>query len=273
MVIGTHDISASLGGYREWRPSGPLARYCEAVWHYDGRRAAPPHRLLPDNKPSLILYTRHDALGRVTDSSILVSGSRMQADWYRPAAGDCQTGLRLYPELAAECAGICPRDFRGISEPPPEGMGRHLEPLTDPGAGLPSGAVVAQLVSRFLSQARDVTLRPEHRAAAMIRKSGGRIPVADLARRLDLCERQLRRRFETVMGITPKAYARLIRHLTAVSLADRQAIPDWADIACMAGYFDQSHMIRDIRELTGTSPARLHAERRAESEMSNTVAA
>jgi len=35
-----------------------------------------------------------------------------------------------------------------------------------------------------------------------------------------------------------------------------------ADLAARAGYFDQSHFIRDCVALAGTSPRALHAERR-----------
>jgi AraC-like DNA-binding protein len=37
---------------------------------------------------------------------------------------------------------------------------------------------------------------------------------------------------------------------------NRGAIVDWASVALDAGYFDQSHMIRDFRAFSGVSPVK-----------------
>lgn len=261
---------AQVGGYREWIPAGPLARYCEAVWSYEANDTPSPHRLLPDNKPSLILYFHHDSQGKSSDYRLLVSGSRVRAAWYYPRPGDRQIALRLYPELAAECAAISPRDYHDVSIAAPDCILSRFSRLMDAADILSPSEAAQQLIAGFLALIKDVDERAEHRAAALIRQAGGQISVSGLADQLGLGERQLRRRFEAVMGLTPKAYCRLIRHLNAMRLADAASDPDWADIACASGYFDQSHMIREIRSLTGISPASLHAERRAESGISNT---
>jgi AraC-like DNA-binding protein len=269
MMMAEQD-TARIGGYREWATTGALSRYCEAVWHYEAGMGAPPHRLLPDNKPSLILYYRADARGRLDECRITISGSRTQSAWYQPHPGDRQIGLRLYPELAADCAAICPREFQDYSGDAPPAVCDAFARLADQSANSSPRAVAQKLATGFLNHARDVNDHAEHYAARLIRMSGGRFPIAALADKLGQSERQIRRRFDNVMGITPKGYSRLIRHLNAMKLADAAPQPDWADIALSAGYFDQSHMIREITALTGTSPSRLYAERRAESEISNT---
>jgi AraC-like DNA-binding protein len=269
MVLAMQD-TAQIGGYREWATTGPLARYCEAVWYYEAGMAAPPHRLLPDNKPSLILYYRSDARGQPDECKIAISGSRKRAAWYQPNAGDRQIGLRLYPELAAESAAICPREFQDYSGEAPRAIYDAFARLADSSVASSPRDVAQRLATGFLHYVREVHDKAEHHAARLIRMSGGRYPVSALAEKLGQSERQIRRRFDSVMGITPKAYSCLIRHLNAMKLAEAAFDPDWADIAVSAGYFDQSHMIREIRQLTGISPSRLLAERRAESEISNT---
>lgn len=269
MVLAYQD-TAQVGGYREWVATGVLSRYCEAVWHYEAGMAAPPHRLLPDNKPSLILYYRADARGQFDHCRIAISGSRTRAAWYQPKAGDRQIGLRLYPELAGESAAICPREFQDYSGEAPRAIHDAFGRLADRSVKLAPRDIAQCLANVFLHHVRDVDDRVEHCAARLIRQSGGRFSIAALADKIGKSERQIRRRFDDAMGITPKAYARLIRHLNVMKQADAADHPDWADIALSAGYFDQSHMIREVRALTGASPARLHAERRAESEISNT---
>ena len=83
-----------------------------------------------------------------------------------------------------------------------------------------------------------------------------------LALTLGLSDRHFRRQVRDSTGVPPKTHARLLRFVDAMLTADRSGDPVWADVAVSAGYFDQSHFIRDCVALAGTSPSALHAERR-----------
>ncbi len=61
--------------------------------------------------------------------------------------------------------------------------------------------------------------------------------------------------------MSPKLAARLIRFDRVVRAADAEPEPAWADLAYDAGYYDQAHLIREVRALSGLTPVRLHAER------------
>ncbi len=54
--------------------------------------------------------------------------------------------------------------------------------------------------------------------------------------------------------MTPKVFARLARLKAAMRLSEGQVRPEWAEIAAATGYFDQSHMVRDFRDLNGATP-------------------
>lgn len=79
-----------------------------------------------------------------------------------------------------------------------------------------------------------------------------RIPA--LAHTLGVSERQLRRAFDDVVGMGPKAFARVIRFQRAIAAARRAGTPDWGAIATAAGYYDQAHLIAEFRSLTGATP-------------------
>lgn len=82
--------------------------------------------------------------------------------------------------------------------------------------------------------------------------------VYDLARQLDISERQLRRRFLAAVGCGPKMFQRIMRlqRLLNVSTTDSR-VPDLADLAGMLGYADQAHMCREVHTLSGAPPAKL----------------
>ena len=75
--------------------------------------------------------------------------------------------------------------------------------------------------------------------------------------------RRWQRACQHQLGVTPKLLQRLVRlHQSAqLGIANPAFIPkaakaDWAEHALDAGYSDQSHMLRDYRDLAGITPAR-----------------
>lgn len=74
--------------------------------------------------------------------------------------------------------------------------------------------------------------------------------VQTTARLLSLSERHLRDLFADAVGVTPKLFARLDR-VRAVLDRPRQ---HWAQLAAEAGYYDQSHMTGEFRQIMGVPP-------------------
>lgn len=82
--------------------------------------------------------------------------------------------------------------------------------------------------------------------------------IEALAAELHASQRNLRRVFHEVVGMTPKAYARIVRFQHALRAArETRAQLDWSEIASRTGYYDQSHLIADFRALTGSTPGAL----------------
>lgn len=82
-------------------------------------------------------------------------------------------------------------------------------------------------------------------------------PLSSLMQRAAYSERQVQRLVERYFGLPPQALARKYRALrSAAMLSLPHLTPEWeAQIA--EAFFDQSHMIREIRLFVGRTPARL----------------
>ncbi len=67
--------------------------------------------------------------------------------------------------------------------------------------------------------------------------------------------RRVTERFRRELGVSPKAYARLVRfeHASAL-LAEPRTDRTIADVAMAAGNYDQSHLTRDFVALAGMTP-------------------
>jgi transcriptional regulator GlxA family with amidase domain len=79
--------------------------------------------------------------------------------------------------------------------------------------------------------------------------------MREVAVAIGLSKRRLQQLFQTRIGLSPTAWRRLAR-LHACLRALRQK-PDmaWADLAVATGFYDQSHLINEFRDLCGCTPA------------------
>jgi transcriptional regulator GlxA family with amidase domain len=100
-------------------------------------------------------------------------------------------------------------------------------------------------------------------------RTSGRVTVDRVADRMGVPLRTLRRQVRREAGISLREYARVTRFLHAVTLADRSTSPAWAAIAADTGFYDQSHLVRECRALSGLAPGQVYRERRAQAEISN----
>jgi len=96
--------------------------------------------------------------------------------------------------------------------------------------------------------------RTVRRALQLIASGRGLPRVPRLAAELGVSERQLRRGFDEVIGLSPKHYLRVVRFRRALRVARAAPSPDWAAIAEEVGYYDQAHLIADFREMSGMTP-------------------
>src|SRR6185312_11001650 len=129
----------------------------------------------------------------------------------------------------------------------------RAEEVTGRIAAAPDDASRVALVERFLRElpfARDPLVT---RALERLSDPNGSPSLAAIAAELALSERQLERRFLRRVGMMPKRFARLARFQRAVSLMDSE--PALAAVAQHAGYYDQSHFVREFRAFAGTPPA------------------
>ncbi len=81
--------------------------------------------------------------------------------------------------------------------------------------------------------------------------------VGDVASSVELSPRRFIQVFTREVGMTPKHLSRILRFQRFSELARRADNPDWGELAAACGYFDQAHLINEVREFTGTTPVGL----------------
>lgn len=91
-------------------------------------------------------------------------------------------------------------------------------------------------------------------ALTMFATGGDGTLVRDVSRELGFPQRRFIQMFSSHVGLTPKVFCRILRFQRARVLAEELEMPDWAELAVTCGYFDQSHLIKDFQEFSGSTP-------------------
>jgi transcriptional regulator GlxA family with amidase domain len=97
------------------------------------------------------------------------------------------------------------------------------------------------------------------RCVAALHQSDGTLGIDAAARLAGVGRRQLERRFLDVVGITPALLANVFRFRRVFDAIERDSRRPWTDAAVAAGYFDQSHLVRDFRRFVGCTPTEFAA--------------
>ncbi len=113
------------------------------------------------------------------------------------------------------------------------------------------------LVERFFS--KYFYHRPTHPnttqlAVQLIRQHKGRIPIEQIAGKLGISRQAIARQFTEKAGISPKFYSRMINFSGVQKYLKKYPEASWLDITYRFDYSDQSHLIKDFYQFTGTSP-------------------
>lgn len=257
----------ALGQYKAWRLGSPLAAALDLAWISVAHAQAPAsHRLLPHGEPSIAVLRRRDRQGGVAAVKLTICGPYYRARHYHPQPREELIGFRVMPELSAALFSIAPQDYADASiTDAPSALNAACTDTLQLAEYAKTNEVHASLaadLARFI-HAREISAGPEAVAARWMRKTEGRIRFRDIADKLEVSERNLRRRFTAHIGCAPKTYARQLQITAAALAAEEEVDPDWAAIAADAGFHDQPHMINAFQAEVGLTPSAFHAERRA----------
>jgi len=230
--------------YREQAPGGPLARWVECAWLLEAGEGVPEHRVAPDGCVD-ILYDREQGLR--------VVGAMTVEQRFQFPPGAAMAGIRFRPGMAGTFLGVSPAELTDGTAALGDlstRRARELEKRLDDARSIRD----AMRIMLEGVAAPDSTISPVQQAIGELAATNGNADLDVLARQANLSARQFRRRCLEESGLGPKHLARVLRFRRACEIARSSGCVDWADVALEAGYYDQSHFIRDFREFTGRTP-------------------
>ncbi|MGW3911264.1 helix-turn-helix domain-containing protein [Streptomyces sp. NPDC005070] len=191
-----------------------------------------------------------------SEGRLLVAGPDTRPHTPEAAPGGW-AGVRFYPGTAPAYLGVPASELRDrrveLTDLWPAAEVRRFTARIDTAADPVEALEEVALLRAAEAGPPDPLLR--HVVAAL---EAGR-PVAETADRLGLGARQLHRRSLAAFGYGPKTLARVLRLQRALALA-RDGVP-FTETALRAGFADQAHLARDVRELAGVTLGELVGHR------------
>ncbi len=87
------------------------------------------------------------------------------------------------------------------------------------------------------------------------------ITISDIAKRNNISRTTLNKYFNQHIGTSPNQFKKIVRFRHAMKqFAAKTSVENLIDVAYLAEYFDQSHMVKDFKSLTGYSPKTFFAK-------------
>jgi len=253
--------------YQQFKPTGAAARIVESYWLLeDCSPGNTIQRIIPDGRPEIILNFSNpfesfsDGVWKPQDECFFV-GQITAPLLLRPRGPARMLGIDFRPHGAARLLGVPMCKLTGAAvalEDLSRRQFRDLERVRDFSSPAEAAAALDAAL-RALAERGPVDNDPVSYAVGELERSGGLISIRDVAHRVGWSPRQLQRRFNDQVGISPKLFGRMQRFQT-VFAALQSGASDWVTAAVRCGYYDQAHLIRDFRELSGKTPTALLAQ-------------
>jgi len=252
--------------YREHQPFPPLDVFIHRMVYGNFPMPLPPEQLAPDSYIKLALIL--DGTPQYFD------GAGAPMDWHDgfcghvpPSKGIIATSegpvrcvmVNFYPSGFHQLFGLPVDRFTGRMVPPKEVLGTRIERLyadlhatKEPSDMFP---LIEQCLMELLADRPTAPRSTMQVVEQRIRESKGTLANKELAALVGLSERQLQRKALTELGLSLKAFSSVVRFNHVYSYMQRTRKLD-LDVALACGFFDESHMMKEMTRYLGKTPKR-----------------
>lgn len=251
--------------YEQFLPKNELTEIIKSFWYVDseGNTSIQREKIIPDGYPELIFHYgdpyRININGAWEQQSMYIIAGQIKNYFYLENIGVSKMfAIKFQPWALKELFGI---DMFSITDKVIE-ISNEIADTLEEVITIATGALLCRdkviqiedWFSKYLINNQFVFSEKRKAVISMIEKRGN-VSLKQLQEEFQISERALERYFKSYIGLSPKFYARIIRFSYIFQWVQSKSI-DWADIVYNAGYYDQSHFIKNFKEFTGEDPGK-----------------
>jgi AraC-like DNA-binding protein len=252
--------------YQVYSPTASLSSFIKCFWSLSGESVAKPERqrIVPDGCMELIihcgdLYCQYlDKDKFIIQPRSFIFGQITTPLEIEPTGKSDIIAARFQPEgLIPFLHNMAITDLENRAVPLPEIFGERATLLEKQVVASGNSLQRIELIETFLLSALSdpkVIDTITRSCVELILQTQGQVGMGQLAGQLQVNRRNLERRFNAAIGMSPKQLARVVRLQAALKMLEQGKFTSLTSLAYEHGYYDQAHFIKDFREFTGMSP-------------------
>jgi AraC-like DNA-binding protein len=250
--------------YQEYPIAEPLKPYIKVIWSMESEQCwAPPMRILPDSCVELVIHFNQPYKTTYSNNRIEVQPQSFvvaQMKSFIEIEPDGKIGMisiRFSAQGAYHFFGMPMKEIaNGIVDLKLlwNDLAKEIEER------IVESTNTKQRIKRIqrylltqLQRNGKVDLTVDY-CVHMIYATTGQIRVEDLSTKTGLSNRQLVRKFNNSIGLSPKEFARIIKFIGSLNYLKANKETNLSAAAHHCGYYDQAHFIHDFKEYAGLTP-------------------
>lgn len=257
--------------YRTYEVCPGLNDFVKCFWTLEGAAEALPEkqRIVPDGCMEMIFhygdrYHQYTAEGHyIVQPACFVFGQITTSLDIAPTGTTGIFAARFFPESFTPFASIPLHALENRAVPLEVLFGRagiQLEQQVLQAAGTQERIKITETFLQEQLSGPEAIDRVVRSSVTIMLGGNGRLSVAALSRQMNINRRQLERRFSSVIGLSPKQLAKVIRLQAALRMMFSGQCTSLTELAYEGAYYDQAHFIKDFKEFTGRSPGKFYAD-------------
>ena len=256
--------------YQVHPPSPDLQYFVKCFWTLEdeARGEVLPQRVVPDGCMELIIHYGDLYQQFLPDGTIIIQPRSFifgQITSYIEIAPTGRSGIvasRFLPEGLAPLLNVPVASLENKAVALVEIFGAKAQALEDKVLMASSQSERIQFIQDFLleqlCEQRSIDSITKSCVDAIV-QSQGQIGMTDLAGQVNSNRRRIERRFNTIIGMSPKQLSRVVRLQATMKMLEQKQFSNLTTLALENGYYDQAHFIKDFREFTGVTPGSFFA--------------
>ena len=247
------------------RPHQNLADYINSYFFMKVESESSANELvIPDGTHGLMIvqqsnFIRHSNEGENKVCGSFAFGQKSKAVNYQfDSPGLFCFGVKFQPHGLARFIKMPVGELKDRMVDAPFVLGKDFKEIEDKTLLAKSTLEKKYLLDNYfiqkLQQEKEKDEMLVHKVLEKIHHKKGKVEIANLLSSFQLNYKRLERLFKKYVGISPKAYCRIVRFNATLFYHSKHPEDNLTQLAYSAGYFDQMHFIKEVKHFTQLTP-------------------